>query len=93
MTRSMYIRNGALVIFSKDKRSGERKPGRLRSLRLIWFVMLVLFGTVPVSVINHIVYATSTANEVQSRIARIQNQWMIVANQVSKSGYVDNPQN
>lgn len=90
MTRSTYIRNGALVIFSKDKRSGG---GRFKSLRLVWFVMLVVLGMVPVLIINHIVYATSTANEVQSRIARIQNQWMIVANQVSKSGYVENPQN
>ncbi|MCI9485371.1 MAG: two-component sensor histidine kinase [Lachnospiraceae bacterium] len=55
--------------------------------------MLVVLGMVPVLIINHIVYAMSTANEVQSRIARIQNQWMIVANQVSKSGYVENPQN
>lgn len=90
MTRSTYIRNGALVIFSKDKRSGG---GRFKSLRLVWFVMLVVLGMVPVLIINHIVYAMSTANEVQSRIARIQNQWMIVANQVSKSGYVENPQN
>ncbi len=85
MTRSTYIRNGALVIFSKDKRSGG---GRFKSLRLVWFVMLVVLGMVPVLIINHIVYAMSTANEVQSRIARIQNQWMIVANQVSICGFV-----
>lgn len=93
MIRSMYIRNGALVIFSKDKKTEARKQSRLKSLRLLWFLLLVVFGTVPVFVVNHIIYATSTANEVQSRIARIQNQWMIVSNQVSKSGYVDNPQN
>ncbi len=93
MIRSTYIRNGALVIFSKDKKGSGRKPSRLKSLRLVWFVMLVLLGTVPVFVVNYIVYAASTDNEVQSRIARIQNQWMILANQVSKSGYVDNPQN
>ncbi|MCI8274297.1 MAG: cell wall metabolism sensor histidine kinase WalK [Lachnospiraceae bacterium] len=89
----MYIRNGALAIFSKDKKKRGRNLGRLKSLRIIWFVMLVLVGTVPVFIVNYIVYAISTDNEIQSRIARIQNQWMIVANQVSKSGYVDNPQN
>ncbi|MCD2492844.1 cell wall metabolism sensor histidine kinase WalK [Lacrimispora sp. NSJ-141] len=88
----MSIRNGALVIFSKDK-TREKKFKRLKSLRLIWFVLLVLIGSVPVVVINRIVLATSGNNEVQSRISRIQNQWMIVADQVSKSGYVDNPQN
>ncbi len=59
----------------------------------MWFVILVLIGTVPVIVVNRIILVTSSGNEVQSRIARIQNQWMTVANQVSKSGYVDNPQN
>lgn len=91
MTRSMYIRNGALAIFSRDKMKTEKKTRRFKSLRLIWFIMLVLVGTVPVIVINRIVLATSAANEVQSRIARIQNQWLIVVNQVSKSGYIENP--
>ena len=71
----------------------EKKTRRFKSLRLIWFIMLVLVGTVPVIVINRIVLATSAANEVQSRIARIQNQWLIVVNQVSKSGYIENPKN
>ncbi|MCI8465700.1 MAG: cell wall metabolism sensor histidine kinase WalK [Lachnospiraceae bacterium] len=93
MIRSMYIRNGALAIFSKDKKNKEQKQNRFKSLRLAWFATLMLFGTVPMFIVNHVIYVTSTANEVQSRIARIQNQWMIVANQVSKSGYVDNPQN
>ena len=93
MTRSMYIRNGALVIFSRDKFQKEKKRKKIKSLRLVWFIVLVLIGSVPVIVINRIVLAASSSNEVQARIARIQNQWMIVANQVSKSGYVDNPQN
>ena len=71
----------------------EKKTRRFKSLRLIWFIMLVLVGTVPVIVINRIALATSAANEVQSRIARIQNQWLIVVNQVSKSGYIENPKN
>ncbi|MCI8549107.1 MAG: cell wall metabolism sensor histidine kinase WalK [Lachnospiraceae bacterium] len=89
----MYIRNGALVIFSKDKRERKERQSRFKSLRLVWFLMLVFLGTLPVVIISEIILATASANEVQSRIARIQNQWMIVANQVSKSGYIDNPQN
>ncbi len=63
------------------------------SLRLLWFLLLLFVGCVPVLVVNRIVLAAASANEIQSRINRIQNQWLIVANQVSRSGYVDNPQN
>ncbi len=88
----MYIRNGALAIFSKGKKR-ENKTRRFKSLRLIWFLLLVFIGCIPVMVVNRIVLAAAASNEIQSRITRIQNQWLIVANQVSKSGYVDNPQN
>ena len=63
------------------------------SLRLLWFLLLLFVGCVPVLVVNRIVLTAASANEIQSRINRIQNQWLIVANQVSRSGYVDNPQN
>ncbi len=92
MTRSMYIRNGALVIFSRDK-TKKTKKRRFKSLRFWWFLILVLIGTVPVIVINRIVLSASSSNQLQSQVSRIQSQWLVLAGQVSKSGYVDNPQN
>ena len=56
-------------------------------------MILVLIGTVPLIIVNRIILISSASNELQSRIARVQAQWNIVVNQVSKSGYVDNPQN
>ena len=56
-------------------------------------MILVLIGTVPLIIVNRIILISSASNELQSRISRVQAQWNIVVNQVSKSGYVDNPQN
>lgn len=90
----MYIRNGALVIFSEVKAIFKIKRGKFRkSLFLVLFIALALIGSVPVIAVNRLLIATSVGNELSSRIARIQNQWMIVADQVSHSGYMENPQN
>ncbi len=82
-TLSLFIRSGGLVIILRVKKF----LSKLASLRLILMIVLIVFGTLPVSIIGSLVQKISVTIQLDNEIVDLQNNSFIMATQLSKGDY------
>lgn len=69
------------------------KKNRFKSLRVTWFFVLIFFGLAPMLIADHVMISKMNADLIQEQLNSIQAQWLIMANEISGSGYLDGTQN
>lgn len=83
----MFIRNGALVIISRIKKTGKF----LKSMKFCLIIALVIIGMTPVFLfksLNFSSYIDTTAN---NKIIELQNQCNILGRQLTEGSYMSDP--
>lgn len=82
----MFIRNGALVIFSRDK---EERTGRRKiSLRIQIFLAILVTGYLPLVLMDNVVTKNALDSFTESRLTELQYQCNTLSKQLTKEGYL-----
>lgn len=85
----MSIRSGELVIILRAK--FQVKDKIWKSLRFRIVVLLILISSIPCFAIESVILKSYEERSVSWRIAEIQNQCIILANQLAMTDYLDAP--
>ena len=85
----MYIQSGEWVTILKAKLQGINKI--FRSLRFRILVLLILVSSIPCFVVKEVILSSYEERAVAWRIAEIQEQCTILANQLATSNYLQEP--
>ena len=86
----MYIQNGGLVTTLKGK-AFRRITSFFTSMRFLLFVLFMLCAIVPSVVMRQSIIGSYQRRAVTVRTADVQSQCTILANQITSSGYFENP--
>lgn len=78
---------------SKSGRPEKPKKKRHISFRISLFIIMLMLGLVPMTVTNWLLLDTAEDVELEDALQEMQGQAVILANQLSSVGYIDNPEN